>query len=435
MHCCKAKDYDKWCADLPTVYRSKIGEEYCVFHAPTEDKGQTPEKFNQLVFDRIQSTKKNEEICNLKGTFFPWEIIFSHFNKENPFPIIDFIYAKFKDHADFEGSYFNTYVNFSGVVFEDWANFNNARFKHGARFEKAAFSGGAWFSGARFTDYPTFDEVTFHNNVYFHDTDFEGGASFKSTIFHSRVHFKKAVFKKATFFNLCSAEKPIIFEKVDLSLVSFLDTDPLNLNFSDHRWPRHRGRNVLFDELQIKKELSWKESLKYDEPPSYDKVEYLYRKLKQKYKGEYNELEASNWHYGEKEMFRKKKWWRRFNPISFSSLYWASSGYGERPLRAGIVLIFLFAGVTFSMNVLGITSINGHEIFGVKEIKGFYSLFNSKKFWLLINNSIQNVLFIKETYFKPETLSGSILQTILSKLLIPIQVALFVLALRNKFRR
>jgi len=42
----------------------------------------------------------------------------------------------------------------------------------------------------------------------------------------------------------------------------------------------------------------------------------------------------------EKEMFRKSHPLRRFLP-SISTLYWLSSGYGERPVRAEIFLLLV----------------------------------------------------------------------------------------------
>ena len=87
------------------------------------------------------------------------------------------------------------------------------------------------------------------------------------------------------------------------------------------------------------------------------------------------------------------------------------------------------------MNLFGLITASGQPIFGIEDIKGFSSVFDSKRFWLLINNTIQNVFFVKETYFIPQNTAGSIIQTFTTKFLIPIQTAFFVLALRNRFRR
>ena len=91
-----------------------------------------------------------------------------------------------------------------------------------------------------------------------------------------------------------------------------------------------------------------KRKLYYDNA-KINKVETLYRMLKQKYKEEHNDPEVSQWHYGEREMYRKGSRFRRYFPLSISNLYWLSSGYGERPARASIVLLCLVLSISFLM--------------------------------------------------------------------------------------
>ena len=94
MGCCKAEKY-KWCKELDTVYTDEEGKEYCVFHAPKGHKGVSLEEFNNLVFQRIEEAKNSGQECNLSGTIFEGEIIFTHFDKENPLPDIDFSFITF----------------------------------------------------------------------------------------------------------------------------------------------------------------------------------------------------------------------------------------------------------------------------------------------------------------------------------------------------
>ena len=251
----------------------------------------------------------------------------------------------------------------------------------------------------------------------------------KSEIIPSRKNasFRHTTFTEVATFWGCLTEGIICFEDVDLSHVSFLETNPHNFNFICCKWPQKKGRDVLYDEIQIK-------SLK--DKKAFEQVEDLYRQLKHKYKKELNEPEVSNWHYGEKEMFRKKRLWRRFNPISFSNLYWAFSGYGECPIRAGIMLLLLLIFIMTGMNYFGLVPfMEGNPVYEVAEIKGFSGSIDWKKLWLLFYNTIQHILFFKTPFFKPETLSGNIFLTVSTKIMIPIQAAMFAFALRNKFRR
>lgn len=277
---------------------------------------------------------------------------------------------------------------------------------------------------------------TFKGTVDFRQVLFGGVTEFRGTFikevsfwwstFKADADFREIVFHKMADFSRCSIGKSLLFEEVDLSYCSFLDCSIHNCQFIRCKWPRIRGREALYDEKK---------------KAPYEKVEELYRQLKWKYKEGHNEQEASRWHYSEKEMYRKKNWWRRFNPFSFSNLYWAASGYGERPVRAGIMLLLLFVSLVLFTSSLGLVSSSGKPVYGVNTFKEFSDTFGSKflpeleKIGLIIYNTMQYVLFFKTPYFKPETLSGDIILAIFTKLLMPIQAALFILALRNRFRR
>lgn len=450
MACCKAEKY-KWCKKLDTVYTDEVGKEYCVFHAAKGHKGVSLEEFNNLVFQRIEEAKNSGQKCNLSGTIFEGEIIFTHFDKKNPLPDIDFSFITFTEDTNFSAVNFSGYADFRNTTFKSFAEFVIVTFDGKAIFINATFNKSSNFMSTIFKDRTYFDGVYFKGNVNFNSTIFGGPVSFSGTLWKISINrkieteylipkskepiltFKKnALFKKTTFteevaFWGCLTEGIIRFEDVDLSHVSFLETNMYNFNFICCKWPQKKGRDVLYDEIQIKSPKDKK---------AFELVEDLYRQLKQKYKKELNEPEVSNWHYGEKEMFRKKRLWRRFNPISFSNLYWAFSGYGECPVRAGIMLLLLFILVTIVMNFFGLIPFgNEKSVFGFTEINGFSGSFDWEKFKFLVFNTIQYTLFFKTPFFKPETINGYIFQTIFTKFFIPIQATLFAFAIRNKFRR
>lgn len=256
----------------------------------------------------------------------------------------------------------------------------------------------------------------------------------------------------ANFKHLRIKEK-ILFEGSGLKKASFVDTDLRKIDFINCTWPKRFGRNLLYDEISLfaadrqpnprfkgrpseilkqewdgfKKDISCnKEATK--------KVEILYRMLKQKYKEEHNEYEVSDWHYGEKEMFRKGSYFRRFFPLSLSNLYWFSSGYGERPVRAGIVLIFLIIGVSILMTMSGLMPSTGDSVYSIDRIKGFDDILDLSKLKALILNTLQYATLQKEAIFKPESLSGAYLK-LFAQILIPVQTALFALAIKNRFKR
>ena len=133
MPCCKAEEYG-WCSEQDTVYTDKQGKKYCVFHAPQE-KGQTQDNFDKIVYKRIQDAIDKKEKCDLSGTIFPWEIRFNHFNNDNPLPELNFSFSIFSGYAYFVGAAFSEKTNFWKAVFRGDASFWKAVFGGDANFE------------------------------------------------------------------------------------------------------------------------------------------------------------------------------------------------------------------------------------------------------------------------------------------------------------
>ena len=125
-----------------------------------------------------------------------------------------------------------------------------------------------------------------------------------------------------------------------------------------------------------------------------------------------------DFHYGEMEMHRRASKWRWF-PFYWYNLYWALSGYGERPSRAFGLLIAFLAVLT------GLLAWAGLEILDPKYSAGFGNSF----FYLL-----QKVTLQRPTWAVPLGFWGNLVAG-LSVLLIPGQAALFLLALRNRLGR
>jgi len=409
----------------------------------------------------------------------------------------DFQFASFQQsgpdqHADFRAAYFSDGVNFSGSRFHLYTTFYRATFSHPSRFNGAVFgkqvsfqeaninspieflttvfardvtfmcasfsdAAEARFDGAIFQNRADFSHTQFHNIVTFYPyppihlsgfsvdsspivAQFCGEADFIRTSFRAKCYFKQTAFKKRARFEDLMIERRLRFENVDLFCVSLIDVELDNIQFIDATWPRKDGKDSKRYQLIEEKSSessSWR-------------IEAYYRRLKKRAKDEHNQSEVSEWHYCEKQIALKRAWleWKRFlaywlllrwisskeeKPpkagcwaLPILCLYWGSSGYGERPLRAGIVLICLILGITIIMGLYGLTS----------AAPGEDMLIGFSHFWLLFYNTIENALFFKETLHKPIIpIPDGLMQTFFTRILIPIQFALFALALRNKFRR
>ncbi len=436
-----AEEYG-WCKDLPVVdYKDEEGNENCVFHAPQGKKGVSVEEFNEEVFKRINEVKRHNSIpiaspsgpvlrnekelipCNLSGTVFEGNINFTRFNS---LPPVDFSFAKFNGDVSFSGVSFSREADFRNATFNGKADFNKTTFKEGL-FSGAIFSKEVNFSGTKFVGTANFLIAKFSGAVYFFRATFDGKADFAGAVF-KWVNFLEATFNGDANFMGTSVEggdfrkiiikEKVRFEGINLKEISLIDTDLRKINFINCKWPKRFGRNVLYDETDLftKKEKGFREKIK--------KVETLYHRLKQKYKEEHDECEASNWHYGEKEMFRKGNRWRRFLP-SISTLYWLSSGYGERPFRAGVILFSLMTVMSFLFGLTGVKPIMDND--SVIKIKEWADIWNLD----YLMATIEYATFESKPNFIPENW----LFKIAAKLFIPLQAALFALALRNKFRR
>jgi hypothetical protein len=215
------------------------------------------------------------------------------------------------------------------------------------------------------------------------------------------------------------------FQDLSLSRVSFLGTDLRRCEFHNVHWHSYLGRQVVYDEMLLRKK--GKSSLvgfapAFEHKLSYEglcaSIEELYRYLKLNHEKEGDQKQAGDFHYGEMEMHRRADSWRRWFPFSWYNLYWALSGYGERPLRALGWLIGLIMAMSWALSFMGLESRTGMEI-------GF----SSAVIYLL-----QQATLIRPDWAEPLTLGGQMISA-LSRLLIPAQLALFILALRSRLGR
>ena len=394
MGCCKAERY-KWCEHEPVVagYKDEQGNEYCIFHAPSGKKGPEPGQFNEQVFSKIRRAKLDNSLCNLSGTVFDRDMNFAGLE----LPRINFFEAEFSGEADFSRATFNREAYFWGATFSGKANFWRATFSGKASFSGATFSGEAGFEGATFSGKADFSEATFSEAAWFYSDTFIGEDE------DTEINLQNLQIKNE-----------IRFEKVNLKRVTFLDTDLMKIDFVNCDWIDEKGREkILYDEKRLSTPANT-DSLK--------KVESLYRRLKLKCATSQNWPEVSIWHYGEKEMRRKRgaRFWVTW-------LYWVSSGYAERPVRAAVWLGGLILGISLLMSFIELKpSADAPQwicdpSWGTRLLACFL-------------NTLQYATFQKTYFFEPLTPFGSILKTI-AQFLIPLQTALFILAVRNKHRR
>jgi len=116
-------------------------------------------------------------------------------------------------------------------------------------------------------------------------------------------------------------------------------------------------------------------------------------------------------------------------------LYWLSSGYAERFGRAALVLLLLVCLLAVLFGLNGVVSSTDPNVF----IKiSSISTLQPSEFNKLLLTTLQYAAFVKEPYYIPirgnDGLSGGYL-IVITRILLYIQTALLVLAVRNQFRR
>ena len=489
MSCCY-RDGKGWCKNLDRVYTDADGKDYCVFHAPQGEKRVLLEKFNERVFERIREAQRQDEPCDLSGTVFEGDVSFSQFDKDHPLPDINFSNAQFSKIVDFMGARFSNKAHFKETHFSEAVLFIETRFSGDTDFSDALFNGGSFFEETHFNGKTKFMNAQFSKDVFFENTRFSkntnfrfvrigkgGSVHFRNTSFSKRAVFdnlhilEKArlifwnsdetkTFLEKSSFMLLDIEGSLVFERVDLSKALFSNTQMRNIDFVNIKWSRlgWRGwRNVLYDEIDLFEGIKKGSGEDDNRPKTFyakylyfkgwltgechgddiRKVEILYRRMKNKYRTLQNWPEVSNWHYGEKEMYRKENAFRRYFPLSFSFLYWLSSGYGERYVRAGVALgvliVILSLGLAWTgLDATGVLGSNHGDFHGITSIT--LKTLDLKSIGALLINTLKYATFQKDIIFFPRNMWGEIVR-LLAQILIPIQTALFIMAVRNRFRR
>ncbi|MEW6657299.1 MAG: pentapeptide repeat-containing protein [Thermodesulfobacteriota bacterium] len=367
-------------------------EGLCILHSLKPEK-------DKAAFDQALQDKLAREDYDFRKVFFPGTI--------------SFIGQKFKKPVNFQGVRFTGWANFREAEFSDTADFSSAKFGQAAIFEKTRFSGQALFKNTEIMGEADFRGATFDSRAVFHQVNEARGTSGGSAF--------SALFQYLNF----GPWGLLRFQDFSLARVSFLGTDLRRCEFHNVHWHSYRGRQVVHDEMLLREKG---ESALVGFAPAFEHrldyeglcagIEELYRYLKLNFEKEGDQKQAGDFHYGEMEMHRRANPWRRWFPLSWSNLYWALSGYGERPLRALSWLLGLIGAMAWALSNMGL-----------KTHAGMGTGFGPAVVFLL-----QQATLIRPEWAEPVTLGGQMIGA-LSRLLIPAQLALFLLALHSRLGR
>lgn len=410
---------------MPTCRIHEIDEKYQGIECSREAWDQDPEglcllhsrqanKDKDGAFTELVKAKLQSEDYGFRVVFFPGPFSLEELTSQYPFT-------------------FTKPANFSMATFQEWADFSMATFQGRANFSGATFQKADFF-GATFQE-AAFSWATFQEEAGFTWAIFQGATRFVEINPRIKGEPPPPVFYG--YFQTLRLDEDafLLFQDTNLSRVQFVGTDLRRVTFHNVTWGTSWGRKVLYDEVLLTRAERAREAYqrlhtpclaKYlpAEPPEnepqattpeqYARVEELYRQLKQNYEQEWDFKNAGDFHYGEMEMHR------RANPVQlWYQFYWALSGYGEKPLRALIALIIMLLGCT------GLFLVLEPNLFG----SSFPASLGSAILYVFQKGTLQRPDLPKQAGVAAQVL-GAIIPVI-----IPGQIALFFLALRNRLGR
>jgi len=366
------------CAGEP-FYKEHEGIRYCVLHFPGKEKS---EGFQQA----LQRKLENKDF-NFRRVWFPDEVSFSSFEFGTK---ADFSNATFSAAAVFSSAYFNAKADFSNATFNGAAVFHSATFRATANFNGATFHGvadfgwstnfcaGAYFISATFSSEAEFIYATFSGDAYFRFATFSADADFTfvtfsaeavlfSATFGAKADFRFATFRAEAVFNAATFADHVRFAGEQKNEV-FTNTSQLNLQFARIEKPDRASfhtlslrpnwfvnidarkfgfTNVNWGRLSINEEIGRLE--KNHVSSSHPLLAIACRNLAVNAEENHRYEEASKFRYMAMEA-RRLESWRGFAPWRLGWWYWLASGYGERVLKAFVVLlgIWFVAGLLYT---------------------------------------------------------------------------------------
>jgi hypothetical protein len=197
----------------------------------------------------------------------------------------------------------------------------------------------------------------------------------------------------------------ISFANVDLSRLMLLGHSIDKIWISNVRWAKRYWRNVLYDEIVMRKE---------GKTAPWGNLKEAYQILKEKYSKLGDHASSGDFHYGEMEAKRRQYGWPK-RVLCPEFLYWAFSGYGIGYVRAFLILVLFLAG-----------SAAGYYFFGGIALES--DLHKSFLF------SLQTAILLRPTRPSDFSAIGEWIQ-VAQSVLVPMQAALFILALRMRLKR
>ena len=431
------------------------------------------------------------EIASFEGASFTHKATFikARFSQTANFPmakftqVADFSRATFSQGAVFRDAAFSKKAEFTRALFDQVSDFKEATFDSEADFYAVTFSQNTSFEGARFKQECIFGFATFARIAEFQWAMFNQSADFSGTAFNHRAIFSGASFTNgadfrwATFsqeadFGWALFEQPtkVCFDEVNKSSpvglrACFANCSVEEVNFTDVHWHRRKGRIILQDELDIvsgeskdKKEyglvaVAYQQLVNnFEKVRNYDLAEDCFIGAM-----EMKRLDPRNFPFGRnktmKNVYETSGVARRLGGwVSLINAYRVLSSYGSSYTQALVMLGVLLLIFACFFPVFGLHMARAGdspmiavdspafcpELASVSWCRAWAHEYRSREMWKTFKAgfwaALEGATFQRRTTVVSATTWGQRL-AVLEMVVIPGQFALFLLALRRRFKR
>jgi hypothetical protein len=364
-----------------------------VLHYPSEDKeGDT---FQQALENKLAGD------CAFQGTFFP---------KGNS----EFEGREFRALADFSGATFYGDAYFSSVTFNE-VRFYGTTFCSAAVFFLTTFGGRADFGSALFKGWTSFPFSTFCEDANFMVATIQDNIRFAGKN-DTKVFSPTA----QVVLNGLRIEKPerVAFETVLLRPSWFVGVDARKFNFTDVTW------HGLLDgsKGELDKEV---EALQHrnDVRAPYNQLSKACMSLSVNAEENRDYPTANEFHYWSMDAQRKETPRTAFMPWKLIWWYWVLSGYSESHTRAAMWLLAILVGFAALYIWLGPVGVKESSLVG------------------LLQTGLESIVYslgVMTRLAKEIPKSASVWATsliIIEGVIGPLQIGIFLLAIRREFMR
>lgn len=388
-------------------YKEHEGKRYCVLHFPSAEKNSEFE----LTFQR----KLNKNDLNFRGI---WFTDIRPFRKNVFSRTPDFMFAVFTAVADFSDATFRTGANFFGTTFRSNADFSRANFEGEADFVAAVFNAIALFGSARFKGAVQFTDTSFHGLVDFHEATFKDRVAFEGT-----EHYEMFGENSSLNMEFAKIEKPerISFHTLTLRPHWFVNVDSRKFEFTNVEWHWQSTRGEI---ARLREEVV---SLPHR------MLAIACRQLASNAEESHRYEQASKFRYLAMDA-RRLEHWRGFGFWRLSWWYWLASGYGERVLRA---VLMLFGILLISAGLYMKVGFARWEPRLVSESDALIAKRDETGAPLKVGRAMTYsaaVMTLQKPEPRPATTAAQTI-VLLETILGPVQAALLALAIRRKFMR